>query len=420
MEILHSEVVPVHGAPPDYNQNNPVARLLTLVKSTSLAASREKYPLDALQYLFPIRALQLYGPSPPEDGVLDPKWQDNKLDFQKQNVASFQAADTQLIRGIASTGVWRGPFLRLSYRAGPDSVLAGMAHASLGPTIRLWLRVGRNATPTPLSVPHDAETGRYAIELWSWPGTPAELRAALDPRGQAAFDRGALIAAPSLVPGKAEDFLRETLDEKIVYDVAPDHALHPTRSLHIEAAWATADGSVWDSLGGANYQFEFSMVLRGRDNYLRVGITPNPHGGLPNLEYRNLLTHYYDYTGGKKELARDLPPWSLDAFHRRPEAPGVRREEFMAVEYMDLHVLRPNAAIGLHRHRDNQEVFMVLGGHAGLMVVGDWAKMPNRERSLEVRTLKPGHLALLKGGNLHGLINPSDEDMILFMFGGYD
>ena len=32
----------------------------------------------------------------------------------------------------------------------------------------------------------------------------------------------------------------------------------------------------------------------------------------------------------------------------------------MAVDYMDLHIVRPNAAIGLHRHRDNQEIFMAM------------------------------------------------------------
>jgi len=37
-----------------------------------------------------------------------------------------------------------------------------------------------------------------------------------------------------------------------------------------------------------------------------------------------------------------------------------------------------------------------------------------------VRTLRSGHLAMLKGGNLHGLINSTDEDISLFMFGGYD
>jgi hypothetical protein len=63
---------------------------------------------------------------------------------------------------------------------------------------------------------------------------------------------------------------------------------------------------------------------------------------------------------------------------------------------------------------------MVIGDHAGLMVIGDGAKLPNRERCLEVRTLKPRHLALLKGVNLHSLINPSDKVLMLFMFGGYD
>jgi hypothetical protein len=418
MEILHSEVVPVRpGTTPDYNRDNPMARVLALVEGAALCAAREAYRFEELQFLFPIRSLQLYGPSPPDSNTLDPAQQDNKLDFQKQNVASFQAADTQLVRGTASAGNWSGPFLRLSYRAGPDSVLAGMARGSLGPSIRLWLRVGQNATPAPLTVPYDAETGRYAIELWAWPGTTADLRAGLDPRGQAACDRGALIAAPSLVSGKAEDFLRESLDGQFVDEIAPNYIMHPTRPLHIEAAWATADQSVWDSLNGANHQFEFSMILRGWDKFLSVGTSPNPHGGLGFLEYRNLLSNYGRYVR-LHELGRDVPPWSFDAFGRK--APGDRREEFMAVDYMDLHILRPQAAIGLHRHRDNQEAFMVIGERAGLMVIGDWAKLPNRERCLEVRTLQSGHLALLKGGNLHGLINPSDEELLLFMFGGYD
>ena len=47
-------------------------------------------------------------------------------------------------------------------------------------------------------------------------------------------------------------------------------------------------------------------------------------------------------------------------------------------------------------------------------------KMPQRERLFEVRTLRAGHFAMLKGGNLHGLMNATDEDIHLFMFGGYD
>ena len=277
-----------------------------------------------LQYLFPIRSLQLYGPSAPADGVLDPQQQDNKTDFQKQNVASFLVADTQLIRGIASAGGWSGPFLRLSYRAGPDSVLAGMARASLGPTIRLLLKVGRNATPAPLSVPYDAETGRYAIELWGWPGTPGRSACGARPARPGGIRSRRTDCRAVAGAGNCQcDFLREALDDRFVNDVAPDHAMHPTRPLHIEAAWATADESVWDSLGGANYQFEFSMVLRGWDNYLGVGTSPNPHGGLGFLEYRNLLSNYGRYAG-MGELGRNIPPWSFDAFGRKAPASGAR------------------------------------------------------------------------------------------------
>jgi len=54
------------------------------------------------------------------------------------------------------------------------------------------------------------------------------------------------------------------------------------------------------------------------------------------------------------------------------------------------------------------------------MIVGDWARRPWRERAFELRTLRAGHFAMLKGGQLHGLMNPGEEDISLFMFGGYD
>jgi hypothetical protein len=55
------------------------------------------------------------------------------------------------------------------------------------------------------------------------------------------------------------------------------------------------------------------------------------------------------------------------------------------------------------------------------MVVGDWCKMPQRESCFEVRALRSGHFAVLKGGgNLHGSMNATDEDIALLMFGGYD
>jgi hypothetical protein len=62
---------------------------------------------------------------------------------------------------------------------------------------------------------------------------------------------------------------------------------------------------------------------------------------------------------------------------------------------------------------------MVLQGKA-LMVTGDWCVWPDRDRAFELRTLLPGDLALVKGGQLHALINSLDENVLLFMFGGYD
>ncbi|EDZ98848.1 hypothetical protein BH160DRAFT_5845 [Burkholderia sp. H160] len=417
MELLHDEVVPVRpGETPDYDHDNPVVQLLGLVEGAVLAAGREYYVFEELQYLFPIKSLTLYGPSAPNSGVLDPTAQDDKIDFQKQNVKSFTSGDTQLLRGRATAGAWSVPFIRASYRAGPDSLLASRTKGSLGASIRLWIKVASVAVPSLVTVPYDAESGRYAIEFWSWKGAPADLRAVLDPRGQAAFDRGALVANSSLIQGEG-DFSREALDGVNVYDFAPEHALHPVRPLHVELAWSDESGEVWDSLNGENYQFEFNMILRGWDNFLKVGTSADAHGGFGFLEYRNLLSNYWGFAS-LKQLSRTVPPWSFDAFGQK--APVERTEPFMAVDYMDIHIVRPNSAIGLHRHRDNQEVFMAIGDRSGLMVIGDWAKIPNRERCIEVRTLKPGDLALLKGGNLHALINPTDQDLFLFMFGGYD
>jgi len=125
----------------------------------------------------------------------------------------------------------------------------------------------------------------------------------------------------------------------------------------------------------------------------------------------------YGRFAASNELGRQLEPWNFNAFGRKDHGNGS--EPFMAVDYMDLHILKPECGIGLHRHRDNQEIFLMMEGR-GYMVVGDWCQMPNRQRCLEVRTLRAGHFAMLKGGNLHGLINATDEDISLFMFGGYD
>jgi hypothetical protein len=416
MNIVHSDAIfrVEPGTTPNYNQHNSMMKLVDTIEKVRLAAERECYLTEHLQYLFAVKHLEMYGPSSPNEGLFDPTQQDVKTDFQKQNVRDFLMADTYLLRGWVAINDWTAPFLRISYRGGPTSRLASAAGNRLGNRIKLWLKVGSVSSPSLISVPYNPETHRYEVELWGYGGDG--LLGQLDTRGRAAIDRGELLLRTDLLRGRLDDFARDGMSDKYVVQVMPESTMHPILPLHIEIAWTDEEERVWDSQGGSNYHYEFNMLLRGWDNYLGVGMSANPHGGIGYLEYRNLLSNYGRYAG-RGELGRALEAWNFDAFGRKDH--GNRREDFFALEYMDLHILKGNAGIGLHRHRDNQEAFFLMEGR-GLMVVGDWCKSNERERCFEVRTLRPGHMAMLKGGNLHGLINVLDEDAALLMFGGYD
>jgi mannose-6-phosphate isomerase-like protein (cupin superfamily) len=415
MDIVHSDSVfrVEPGTTPNYNKGNSLVALMNILESTELACDREWYLRDHLQYLFPYEYLDLYGPQGGDANILDPTQQDNKSDFQKQNVKSFRTSSTYVVRGWVTTGEWTGPFVRLSYQAGPESPLAIVKGGLLGQSIKAWVKVG-NRPGRIFTVPYNSASARYDIELWGYNGR--DLRGVLGGRSLDALARGELQAAPDLIRGTPSAFNREGLNDRDMRQVAPDSTMHPILPLLIEVAWSDMDERVWDSKGGSNYHYEFNMMLRGWDNFLGTGISPNPHGGVGFLEYRNLVSNYGRFAGSG-ELRRQLEPWNFNAFGSKNHNNAT--EPFMAVDYMDLHILKPECGIGLHRHRDNQEVFLMLEGRA-YMVIGDWCKMPQRERSFEVRSLRAGHFAMLKGGNLHGLMNATDEDIQLFMFGGYD
>jgi mannose-6-phosphate isomerase-like protein (cupin superfamily) len=403
------------GSTPDYQTNNPLLKLMDIVETIDLAAERECYLHDQLQYLIPYDYLEMYGPAGDDSKVLDPKVQDNKTDFQKQNVKTFRTTDTIIARGWATADGWTGPFLHLSYRAGPDSKLAAAANYQLGDHIRLYLKVGNAETRTPLAVPYNPDTNRYEIELWGYPGT--DLGRMLDQKGAAAFARGGLIPSPDgLVQGAYDAFAREKVDGQYMANVAPAHTMHPVLPLTIQAAWADETLTHWDSEAGANYTYQFNMFYRGWDNYLGVGVSSNPHGGVGFLHYRNVLSNYGRYSG-INELGREVEPWMLDATGTK--SPSEKRERWLSVDYMDLHIIRPGCGIGLHRHRDNQEIFFMVDG-TGIMVTGDWLKLPERERCFEIRRLAGGSFSLIKPGNLHALFNSTDENLSLLMFGGYD
>ena len=413
--IVHSDnIFQVDPASPvNYYKNNPLARLLGIIQEFQLGAEREFYLMESLQYLVPYQSLELYGPAAPNQAILAAEAQDFKTDFQKQNIKSFVGTDTYLMRGLVSEGNWTGPFIRLSYNGGPDSVLSKMTGTKLGSSIKVYLKVNGVESPQHILVPYNQTSDRYEVEIWGYPND--NLYDCLDDKGKAAFNRNEIIVRTDLIHGSLIDFDRDGKDGLYMGDVARTNSMHPLFPLHIELAWTDLQESNWDSQNGANYHYEFNMIVRGWESYLGVGMSSNPHGGLGFLEYRNLLSNYF-YPNHPRELGRDLNDYNFNAYGAKGT---VTHEDFMAVDYMDLHIMKPNCGIGLHRHRDNQEIFFLLSGQ-GLMVVGDWCKMPTRERCFEVRTLRPGHFALLKGSNLHGLMNVKDEDASLFMFGGYD
>lgn len=418
------------GETPDYNSDNPLVRLLGYAEAHRLSAGRHYYLTDELQALVPFSHLTLAGPQGSDSDVLDPTRQDNKSDFQKQNIRDFLVTDTYLLRGWVTAQAWDKledvdprpakivPFLKLSYRAGPDTKLAEALGRLPGKTIRLFLKVNGRAAGNLITVPYNDQTDRYEIELWGDHG--ADLRRIFssddDERGLRSLDSGELIIRPDLIPGAKSDFNREGKDDFDIRGVSPDCVMHPILPLHVELAWADESGRAWDSQDGRNYHYEFNMFVRGWDAYLKAGISANPHGGVGFLHYRNLLSNYFGFADSG-ELARLVEPWQFDAMGRK--ADEQRTEKFLAVDYVDLHILKNNCGIGIHRHRDNQEIFFLLRGQA-VMVVGDWTKVADRERCFELRTLQAGHFSLLKPGQLHALMNATDVDILLMMFGGYD
>ena len=138
MDILHTDAVfrVAPGTQPNYDSDNPVLRVLGLIERMQLAAEREFYVAEQLQYLIPYEYLELYGPSQPNQDQKNPREQDDKNDFQKQNVRDFRTTDTHVIRGLVTAGNWTGPFVRLSYRGGPDSKLSELARRQLGSSIK--------------------------------------------------------------------------------------------------------------------------------------------------------------------------------------------------------------------------------------------------------------------------------------------
>jgi mannose-6-phosphate isomerase-like protein (cupin superfamily) len=410
--------IDLNGSVVNYNVKNPISKLMGAMEEAYFFAEELNcYLTDSLQFLFPFSHLDIYGPSGSDHSILNPEIQDNKTDFQKQNIKDFILTDTFMVRGWVNVGERYRPFLKVSYTGGPDSILSEASGNKLDSFIYLWLKVQNNQASDLIKVPYNEATNRYEIEIWGYPDGN-DLFNRLSEKGKSFMKSGNLIVRNDLIRGSKNDFDREGLDDKNMYQQAPDNTMHPLLPLKIELAWADHTKKFWDSQQGKNYHFEFNMILRGWDNFMQVGVSANPHGGIGFLHYRNLLSNYKPYTV-PSELSRTVMPWMFDASGNKSSDGTTREERSLAVDYMDLHILKPDCGIGIHRHRDNQEVFFLLTGKS-YMMVGDWYKFPDRERAFEIRTLVPGSFSLLKPGQLHSLINALDIEAVLLMFGGYD
>ena len=107
------------GTTPNYNKGSSLVTLMRLMEQTQLAADREWYLRDDLQYLFPFDYLELYGPSGGDADLLDPTRQDNKNDFQKQNVKRFAPRPPRSCAAGSPPATGRGRFCGCPTRRAP-------------------------------------------------------------------------------------------------------------------------------------------------------------------------------------------------------------------------------------------------------------------------------------------------------------
>ena len=74
------------------------------------------------------------------------------------------------------------------------------------------------------------------------------------------------------------------------------------------------------------------------------------------------------------------------------------------LKFINYVEMEPGSSIGIHRHGENEEVYVVLSGN-GIMTVND-----------ERQAVKAGDIILNKPGWQHGLENNSGQTLKLFVF----
>lgn len=412
MEIVRSDLI---GADePLATQGSSIDELLEIVAGVRWAAEAQTYVQGEADFLLPFTFLRT--PPPGAGADVPPESQDDKFDFGKQNVREFHLGDTSLVRGwirllpADPDGEEEFfPFLKISYRGGPDSALSQATRHSLQREITLHLGLFQRSAK--FMVAYNEESHRYDVELWGCSAREADGR--VGPRAKAAIEAGSIQFTPQLIRGEYDDFRRDQIEGASVWDLNEENLIHPLRPLRVLASWSDRAETTFDPASGGSRSFVFNSLVRGWSAFEAAGQSADTHGGTGNLRYTNLISNY---ARDRKSLGRALEPWMFNAFGTKD---GNREEAFFAVDYVDLHLLEAGASIGIHRHRDNQEIIFVHSGW-GYLVSGDWCQFPGRDRSFQVQILKAGQLATVRSGGLHGFKNVSDERVQLLMLGGYD
>jgi mannose-6-phosphate isomerase-like protein (cupin superfamily) len=386
--------------------------LSRMIEASTTAVDLEWYVEGSRQYLFEVSDLEMTATVINGAPTCDPRVQDNKLDFQKQNIAGATFGDLVLSRGAIEAAGQIFGFLRISCRSGPECGLAVESGIVPGSSVEVSLKLG-DLGATVFTVPYDERSNRFELELWGYRGAAESLIADVGASAADALIRGRLVLRSDLISGTALGF-QSAPDAQAgcLWNAFPGDTLHPLRPQRVELAWAVRPGAPATIRPRA---LEFNMRVRGWDRGIAAGSSPATHGGVGVVDYINLFSNYKEIPQAR--LDREVSPWSFDAFGHKDAA--IRHEGFMAVDYVDLLRVRPHASIGLHRHRDNQEIYVLLDGKA-LMVTGDWCAFPQRHRAIEARWVKSGDVVLIKPGQMHALQNVNDESASVLVFGGYD
>jgi len=176
-----------------------------------------------------------------------------------------------------------------------------------------------------------------------------------------------------------------------VCTVSPDCAMHPLRPLQIEVAWVDESENTGTLRAG--------RITTTSSTWWSAAGTPYLQGGrqFQSARRKSGVLHYRICVEllrirRQRELGRTVEPCI------RPRPQGSRRAVggFCSLDYMDLHILKNNCGIGLHRQpRQPGDIFPAR--RSGGDGYRDWCKSPQRERCFEVRTLQAALLAAQAG-----------------------